>query len=160
MYTWERWTMCNSAFNATLYHPSGRSYKHISDQSGLKKWVFNDPKTVFIQAPKSLLNNEFTIHIGMGWLREERYEKGRGGRKVERKCQQQRPMETNYESSGTSEWPVDQHHHYTTEPEEEEQCIGLLNVTSFSYISPLNENAVTWLARCNAWVSSNCVVQY
>ena len=36
----------------------------------------------------------------MGGLREERSEKGRGGRKVERKGPQQRP---NYESSRTSE---------------------------------------------------------
>ena len=46
----------------------------------------------------------------MGWLREERSEKGRGGRKVERKCQQQGAMEANYKSSRTSEWPVDQPH--------------------------------------------------
>ncbi len=39
----------------------------------------------------------------MGGLREEISEKGRGGRKVERKGQQQRPMEANYESSRTSE---------------------------------------------------------
>ena len=39
----------------------------------------------------------------MGGLCEERYEKGRGGRKIERKDQQQGPMEANYESSRTSE---------------------------------------------------------
>ena len=39
----------------------------------------------------------------MGGLCEERPEKGRGGRKVERKGQQQGPMETNYKSSRTSE---------------------------------------------------------
>ena len=39
----------------------------------------------------------------MGGLCEERFEKGRGGRKVERKGQQQRPMEANYKSSRTSE---------------------------------------------------------
>ena len=39
----------------------------------------------------------------MGGLCEERFEKGRGGRKVERKGQQQGPMETNYKSSRTSE---------------------------------------------------------
>ena len=39
----------------------------------------------------------------IGGLREEKSEKGRGGRKVERKGQQQRPMEANYESSRISE---------------------------------------------------------
>ena len=39
----------------------------------------------------------------MGGLCEERSKKGRGGRKVERKGQQQGAMETNYESSRTSE---------------------------------------------------------
>ena len=39
----------------------------------------------------------------MGGLCEERSEKGRGGRKVERNGQQQGPMETNYKSSGTAE---------------------------------------------------------
>ena len=39
----------------------------------------------------------------MGGLCEERSEKSRGGRKVERKGQQQGPMETNYKSSRTSE---------------------------------------------------------
>ena len=38
----------------------------------------------------------------MGRLCEERSEKGRGGRKVERKGQQQGPMETNYKCSRTS----------------------------------------------------------
>ena len=38
----------------------------------------------------------------MGGMCEERSEKGRG-RKVERKGQQQGPMETNHESSRTSE---------------------------------------------------------
>ena len=38
-----------------------------------------------------------------GGLCDERSEKGRRGRKVERKGQQQRPMEANYESSCTSE---------------------------------------------------------
>ncbi len=51
----------------------------------------------------------------MGGLREERSEKGRGGRTFERKGQQQRPMEANYESSRTSEWPVDQPHPHTRE---------------------------------------------
>ena len=36
-------------------------------------------------------------------LCEERSEKGGGGRKVERKGQQQGPMETNHKSSRTSE---------------------------------------------------------
>ena len=39
----------------------------------------------------------------MGGLCEERYKKGRGGRKVERKGQQQRAMEANHESSHTAE---------------------------------------------------------
>ena len=39
----------------------------------------------------------------MGGLCEEISEKGRGGRKVERKGQQQGPMKTNYKSSRTSE---------------------------------------------------------
>ena len=39
----------------------------------------------------------------MGELCEERSEKGRGGRKVERKGQQQGPMETKHKSSRTSE---------------------------------------------------------
>ena len=51
----------------------------------------------------------------MGGLCEERPEKGRGGRKVERKGQQQGPMETNYKSSRTSEWRIDQPHPYTSE---------------------------------------------
>ena len=38
----------------------------------------------------------------MGGLCEEISEKGRGGRKVERKGQQQGPMETNYKCSRTS----------------------------------------------------------
>ena len=37
----------------------------------------------------------------MGGLCEERYEKGRGGRKVERKGQQHGPMETNHKSRRT-----------------------------------------------------------
>ena len=45
----------------------------------------------------------------------DRSENGRGGRKVERKGQQQGPMETNYESSRTSERSVDQPHPYTRE---------------------------------------------
>ena len=40
---------------------------------------------------------------GRPQLSEERSEKGRGGRQVERKGQQQGPMETNYESSRTSQ---------------------------------------------------------
>ena len=39
----------------------------------------------------------------MGGLCEERSEKGRGGRKVEGKGQQQGTMEANYESSRTSQ---------------------------------------------------------
>ena len=39
----------------------------------------------------------------MGVLHEERSVKDRGGRKVERKGQQQGPMETNYKSNRTSE---------------------------------------------------------
>ena len=39
----------------------------------------------------------------MGGLCEERVEKGRGGIKMERKGQQQGPMEANYESSRTSQ---------------------------------------------------------
>ena len=39
----------------------------------------------------------------MGGLCEERPEKGRGGRKMERKGQQQGPMEANHESSRTSQ---------------------------------------------------------
>ena len=38
-----------------------------------------------------------------------------GGRKVERKGQQQGPMETNDKSSRTSEWRIDQPHPYTRE---------------------------------------------
>ena len=38
-----------------------------------------------------------------GGLCEEKSEKGRGGREVERKGQQQGAMETNYKSSRTSE---------------------------------------------------------
>ena len=41
------------------------------------------------------MSNEFQVNIGS--------EKGRGGRKVERKRQQQRPVEANYERSRTSE---------------------------------------------------------
>ena len=41
--------------------------------------------------------------VKMGGLREERSEKGRGGRKVERRGQQQGPMEANYKSSRISE---------------------------------------------------------
>ena len=43
------------------------------------------------------------IAAKMGGLCDERSEKGRGGRKVERKGQQQRPMEANYKRSHTSE---------------------------------------------------------
>ena len=39
----------------------------------------------------------------MGGLCEERSEKGKGGRKVERRSQQQGPMETKHKSSRTSE---------------------------------------------------------
>ena len=39
----------------------------------------------------------------MGGLCEERPEKGRGGRKVQSKGQQQGPMETNHKRSRTSE---------------------------------------------------------
>ena len=39
----------------------------------------------------------------MGGLCEERSEKGRGGRKMERKGQHQGPMEANHESSRTSQ---------------------------------------------------------
>ena len=39
----------------------------------------------------------------MGGLCEERSEKGRGGRKVERKDEQQGPMETKHKSSRSSE---------------------------------------------------------
>ena len=39
----------------------------------------------------------------MGGLCEERFEKGKGGRKMERKGQQQGPMEANHESSRTSQ---------------------------------------------------------
>ena len=39
----------------------------------------------------------------MGGLCGERCEKGRGGRKVERKGQQHGPMETTYKSSRTAE---------------------------------------------------------
>ena len=39
----------------------------------------------------------------MGGLCEERSEKGRGGRKMERKGKQQGPMEANHESSRTSQ---------------------------------------------------------
>ena len=39
------------------------------------------------------------ITVKMGGLREERSQKGRGGWKVERKGQQQGPMETNYKNS-------------------------------------------------------------
>ena len=39
----------------------------------------------------------------MGGLCEERSEKGRGGRKMERKDQQQGPMETNHENSRSSQ---------------------------------------------------------
>ena len=39
----------------------------------------------------------------MGGLYDERSEKGRGGRKMERKGQQQGPMEANHESSRTSQ---------------------------------------------------------
>ena len=39
----------------------------------------------------------------MGGLRKERFEKGKGGRKMERKGQQQEPMEANHESSRTSQ---------------------------------------------------------
>ena len=56
----------------------------------------------------------------MGGLREDRSEKGRGGRKVEREGQQHGPMGANYERSRTSECPVDQPHPYTKEPEEEQ----------------------------------------
>ena len=41
--------------------------------------------------------------VKMGGLCEEISEKGKGGRKVERKGQQQGAMETNYESNRTSE---------------------------------------------------------
>ena len=58
----------------------------------------------------------------MGGLREERSEKGRGGGKVERKGQQQRPMEAHYECRRPSECPVDQRHTYTRKPEEEQQA--------------------------------------
>ena len=51
----------------------------------------------------------------MGGLCEEKSEKGRGGRQMERKCQQQGPREANYESSRTSQWPVEQPHPYTRE---------------------------------------------
>ena len=50
----------------------------------------------------------------MRGLGEERSEKGRGGRKMERKCQQQGPMEANYENCHTSQWP-DQPHPYPRE---------------------------------------------
>ena len=56
-----------------------------------------------------------------GGLCKQISEKYRGGRKVERKGQQQRPMEANYESICTSEWPGDQPHPYTREPEEEQE---------------------------------------
>ena len=39
----------------------------------------------------------------IGGLCEERFEKGKGGRKMERKGQQQGPMEANHESSRTSQ---------------------------------------------------------
>ena len=51
----------------------------------------------------------------MGGQCEERFEKGKGGRKMERTGQQQGPMEANHESSRTSQWPVDQPHPYTRE---------------------------------------------
>ena len=54
----------------------------------------------------------------MGGLCEEKPEKGRGGRKVERKGQQQGPMEANYESSRIAEWRVDRPHPYTRETRE------------------------------------------
>ena len=56
----------------------------------------------------------------MAGLCERTSEKGRGGRKVERTGQQQGAMETNYESSCTSEWRVDQPHPYTHGKTEEE----------------------------------------
>ena len=51
----------------------------------------------------------------MGGLCEERSEKGRGGRKVERKGQRKGPMERNYKSSRTAEWQLDQPHPYKRE---------------------------------------------
>ena len=54
---------------------------------------------------KLLKRSETKKQEGRPQLRQcdERSEKGRGGRKVERKGQQQVPMETNYKSSRTSE---------------------------------------------------------
>ena len=46
----------------------------------------------------------------MGGLCEERSEQGRGGRKC-----QQGPIETNYKSSRTAEWQLDQPHPYKRE---------------------------------------------
>ena len=55
------------------------------------------------------------------YMREERYEKGRGGRKVEREGQQQGPIESNYKISHTTEWKVDLPHPYKKGKPEEEQ---------------------------------------
>ena len=63
----------------------------------------------------------------MGGMCDERSEKGRGRRHVERKCQQHGPMERHYESSCTSEWPVDQPHPYTRETRGRAKCLRWLH---------------------------------
>ena len=45
---------------------------------------------------------DYATSVNMGALCEERSEKDRGGRKVERNDQQQGPMETNYQPSRTA----------------------------------------------------------
>ena len=50
-----------------------------------------------------MLKKTRKITAKMGGLCEERPKKGRGGRKMERKGQQQGPMEADHESSRTSQ---------------------------------------------------------
>ena len=86
----------------------------------------------------------------MGGLCEERSEKGRGGSKVERKGQQQGPMETNSKSSRTSELPIDQPHSNTGKTEEQQQqpgSYGDVKASAHLHFDGIERRRELWQAR-------------